>query len=299
MKVDITAVAARELVEVLQGENDIARIVDPESREVLFWPGGEQDGRACLECNAAWGRLERCSNCLSLEAVRLMRRTFKMEINNGRVFWVQSRPMVMDGSVCVLETANDVTDGLMVEGGVRGAVADLIGSLSGLIVTDPLTGLLNRRFLDEFALRLREFERAGLCVNVAMIDLDDMKDINDSFGHPAGDAVLQDVAGFLRLNFAMGDGARERYAVRYGGDEFLAIDVGSPARTFEREVRDCYASMRQVCYFGDVEVPFSLSIGVASSDDCGWDWDALLDAADQRMYAEKRARDRKITLPVS
>ena len=299
LKTNINEEAAHELVGVLQGVNDIVRIVDPETREVLFWPTvGAADimsGSPCAECNAVWGRGERCPNCTSLEALRLMERTFKMEISNNHAFWVQSRPMVMDARPCVLEIVNDVTDGLMVEGGERGAVTDLIESLNGLISTDPLTGLFNRRFLDEFTQRVADLERAGQCVNVAMLDLDDMKDINDSFGHPAGDAVLKDVSGFLRLNFGSLNTDEQRWAVRYGGDEFLVIDVGTDAGEFTRDVLEHYRQMRRVCYFGAQEIPFSLSIGVASSDDFGWNWDALLDAADQRMYAEKRARDSKAT----
>ena len=175
---------------------------------------------------------------------------------------------------------------------------ELVNRLKELVVTDSLTGLFNRRFLDEFACRFAEFAEKGLRVSVAMLDLDDMKDINDQYGHLAGDAVLRDVAHFLKQSAEVyGDGI-ERHAVRYGGDEFLVIDAGSDPRAFERDVRERYAALRRACKFGDVEIPFSVSIGVATSDEFGWDWDALLDAADQRMYAGKRARDRKITLPV-
>lgn len=68
---DIQRDAVRSLVGVLQDENDIVRVVDPETRRVLYWPAAE-DGRLdcpCLECNAVWGRSERCPNCSSLEAV--------------------------------------------------------------------------------------------------------------------------------------------------------------------------------------------------------------------------------------
>ena len=299
-QVDITENAAHELVGTLQEGNDIVRIVDPVTREVLYWPAAESGELdcPCLECNAVWGRDERCPNCTSLAAIETMQRTFKMELNSNRAFWVQSRPFVIDGTPCVMETVNDVTDGLMVEGSDRGSVTGLIDSLNGLIVTDALTGLLNRRFLDEFTLRFGELEREGKRVNVAMLDLNDMKDINDSYGHPAGDAVLKDVSGFLKLHFNAKEAEREQHAVRYGGDEFLVIDIGSDSQEFARNVSERYAKMRRTCYFGDLDIPFSLSIGMASSDEFGWNWDALLDAADQRMYADKRARDRKITLPL-
>lgn len=287
---EIKRESAASLIETLESEYDIVRIVDPVKREVLYWPAadrGEIDNPR-FECNAVWGRIERCPNCTSLEALNLSRRLFKIELSNNRAFWVQSRPVTLDGKPCVLETVNDVTEGLTIEGSNHDEVAGLIENLNNLIVTDTLTALFNRRFIDDFTHRLAELEHEGKRVNVAMIDLDDMKDINDTFGHPAGDAVLKDVGGFLKLNYSVRDDHRERYAIRYGGDEFLVIDVGSDPASFEADVRDRYRNMRRICYFGDIELPFSLSLGFSTSDEFGWNWNALLDAADKRMYADKR-----------
>lgn len=282
---------AHDLVGTLQSENDIVRIVDPVTRQVLYWSAIDEDALdcPCFECNAVWGRSGRCPNCSSLEAVRLKQRTFKMELSNNRAFWVQSRPMSMDGTSCVLETVNDVTEGLIVEGTDRGRVVDLVGNLNALIVTDALTSLYNRRFLDDFSHRLAELAQAGTRVNVAMIDLDDMKGVNDTYGHPAGDAMLKDVAGFLKMHYSVCDAHRECYAVRYGGDEFLVIDVGGDFAQFCAGVRDRYGNMRRICYFDDVEFPFSLSMGFSSSDEAGWDWDSLIEAADKHMYADKKS----------
>ena len=287
---EIERESAASLFEMLEAEYDIVRIVDPVTRKVLFWPAAERDeaDAPCPECNAVWGRADRCPNCTSLEALELKRRMFKIELSNNRAYWVQSRPVTLEGEPCVLETVNDVTDGLTVEGSEHGKVVGLIENLNNLIVTDALTSLFNRRFIDDFSHRIAELEQDGTCINVAMIDLDDMKDINDTFGHPAGDAVLKAVGGFLKLNYSTRDEHRERYAVRYGGDEFLVIDVGSDPEAFEADVRDHYRNMRRICYFGDIEFPFSLSLGFSSSDEFGWDWNAMLDAADKRMYADKR-----------
>lgn len=288
---DITGESVDELFEVLESENDIVRIVDPLTREIMVWPAvdrGELDVQQ-FECNAVWGRTDRCINCSSFEALKMKQRKFKMELNNNRAFWVQSCPITLEGRPCVLEVVNDVTDGLLVEndGDDNPTMADLIEGLNKLVVTDALTLLFNRRFLDDFNLRLSSLSNAGTRVNIAMIDFDDMKVVNDTYGHPAGDAVLRDVAGFLKLNYSVRDDQRECYAVRYGGDEFLVIDIGSDFADFEADVRTRYSQMRRVCYFGEIEIPFSLSCGFASSDEFGWDWNALLNAADKRMYADK------------
>lgn len=292
-RLHLVADEAHDLVDVISQENDIVRIVDPTSREVLYWPdAGIQENATspCLECNSVWGRRNRCANCSSLEALRLMKRTYKMEFNNSHAFWVKSRPMVMDGVPCVLETVNDVTDGLIVEGNDHGTVGDLIESLNGLLVTDALTSLYNRRFIDDFNLRLERLKASGVRVNMAMLDLDDMKDVNDTYGHPAGDAVLKDIAGFLKLNFSTRNESKEQYVVRYGGDEFIILDIGGDPEQFKDEVMDRYNNMRNVCYFEEFEIPFTMSCGFSSSDECGWDWSVLLDTADRRMYVDKQTK---------
>ena len=297
MRSHISEEGVHDLVGVLEGENDIVRVVDPVTRRVLYWRAEESNDidDPCRECNAVWGRRRRCANCTSLEALRHRQRMFKAEMMEGRAFWVQSRPLVMDGKPCVLETVNDVTDGLMVEGREAGSVTSLIESLNDMVVTDALTALFNRRFLDNFVKRLPDIREAGQRLNIAMVDLDDMKDVNDEYGHPAGDAVLRDVAGFLMLNFSQGEDDDnsdvEQYAVRYGGDEFIVLNIGSDPGEFACEVRGRYAEMRRVCYFEDLEIPFSLSIGIATTDELGWDWTHLLEVADQRMYEDKRAKE--------
>ena len=114
-----------------------------------------------------------------------------MELNGNQMFWVQSCPLTMGDKACVLEVVNNVTSGLLLEGDDRATVTNLIANLNRLVITDPMTSLFNRRFLETFtSKRLPELENAKTQVNVAMVDLDDMKLINDRYGHLAGDAVL-------------------------------------------------------------------------------------------------------------
>lgn len=91
--------------------------------------------------------------------------------------------------------------------------------LEELVITDPLTGLHNRRYLD--TVLPREFEQAKRHDNdlaCLMLDLDHFKRINDTFGHEFGDTVLKKFAAILALNVRIGD-----YAFRYGGEEFVAL----------------------------------------------------------------------------
>lgn len=163
---------------------------------------------------------------------------------------------------------------------------------------DSLTGCYNRMFFDsELAREVLMARSTGLPVSIAMLDLDYFKAVNDTFGHGAGDQVLQDVAGILR-------GALRSYDVvaRYGGEEFGIIMRGA-----ERAIaRRCMERVRtdvekHVCVVGTNNITLTMSIGVACSDECpGTDESMLMAAADMRMYVAKRdGRNRVIGAEVS
>ena len=91
--------------------------------------------------------------------------------------------------------------------------------LQGLSETDPLTGLANRRKIQELLARVQaQAQRYGSHFSLAMLDLDGFKQLNDTYGHPAGDAVLRQVAEVLREQTRAAD-----IVGRYGGDEFLLV----------------------------------------------------------------------------
>ena len=155
-------------------------------------------------------------------------------------------------------------------------------------VTDPLTGLPNTRFL--YAHAGRELARAARLkssVTVMLLDLDNLKPINDTFGHQAGNRALCAVAALLR-------GAIRPYdiCVRYGGDEFIVLlsDFGADLAAAKRlELQKAVESMP--FSVGDLlRVRLTISIGEAVFPADGDSYEALLQAADIRMYEDKTAR---------
>ncbi|MBM2622251.1 diguanylate cyclase [Actinoplanes sp. LDG1-06] len=155
-----------------------------------------------------------------------------------------------------------------------------------LSLTDPLTGLWNYRYLRE-SLR-REVERAsrfGRMLAVLVLDLDHFKEVNDTYGHAAGDAVLSEFARRIRVGLREVD-----VAFRQGGEEFVVLlpetDGYGGAIVAERlgaAVRD-----RPVTVDG-VQIPISVSIGVAVYPEHGENSPQVLAAADRALYAAKNA----------
>lgn len=159
-------------------------------------------------------------------------------------------------------------------------------ALKQLAETDPLTGLANRRAallrLESELLRRRA---EGASFGLIFVDIDRFKQINDSHGHAAGDRVLVAVAGLLRQLVRASD-----TVARLGGEEFLLILPGADAGTCERlaeRVRERVASLALAGGEGQA-LRCTASLGVVDGE-AGETADALLHAADQAMYAAKKA----------
>lgn len=156
---------------------------------------------------------------------------------------------------------------------------DLIDELRRAVMTDPLTGLPNRRaFFDALQLAAKAEEPAV----VAMIDIDHFKAVNDRLGHAAGDEVLCRVAELARSAFRSGD-----VVARIGGEEFAVILRAltlDQARVVCQRLVDRLADSRIDCPGGSVRV--TISTGIAA---IGTDGEAALASADEALFAAKRA----------
>lgn len=158
---------------------------------------------------------------------------------------------------------------------------------------DALTHLLNRKFLPVVMSKEVLYSRqSGHSFAVLLIDVDHFKQINDTYGHEAGDQALQQIAGLLTSNTRGGD-----YAFRHGGEEFLLVLVDiEPTRALQvaESLRQRIAS--ESFRIGGQVLQLSVSIGVAVHDGHP-DYQRLLRRADQALYQAKRdGRNRSVLL---
>ncbi len=156
--------------------------------------------------------------------------------------------------------------------------------LRAVTMTDTLTELPNRRYARR---RLRdEWESSvhrGEALSLVMVDIDHFKNVNDVYGHDVGDHVLRETARVLKENTRDGD-----VVCRFGGEEFLVINVDCPRRTalqFSERLRSAVEANHIV--YGDFDGHVTISLGVAErTRDCK-DMDELIRAADQAVYRAK------------
>ncbi len=150
---------------------------------------------------------------------------------------------------------------------------------------DPLTGLANRRYLDEELARLLK-ETGGYGIAVLVIDLDAFKAVNDELGHTVGDAVLRTVGARLAAAVRSND-----VVARSGGDEFVVVLQGIVDYAIARRVQDyIQAKLDEPADVSGWRLPTLASIGMAIGVDDGVTADVLLRTADERMYEAKARR---------
>ncbi len=149
-----------------------------------------------------------------------------------------------------------------------------------LSTTDPLTDLLNRRSFGEVGQReLARHRRYGDPVSLVLLDLRGFKQVNDTFGHQAGDAVLQWVAHVLRRRIRRTD-----FAFRLGGDEFAVLLPGTGLSGALMFAESLHGALRSPQHLRGADV----TVGVASCPEHGATLDELVRAADRALY---RARE--------
>lgn len=163
-------------------------------------------------------------------------------------------------------------------------------------IRDPLTGLFNRRYLEESAVReLSRCARRGLPLSLLMLDIDHFKAFNDMHGHAGGDVVLAQFGKLLQATIR-----GEDIACRYGGEEFTLIlpEAGLDVASARAEAIRIAVEAMQVPYLGKLLPQVTVSIGVAGFPVHGNAPEALLQAADEALYRAKRAGRNRIDVAV-
>lgn len=178
-------------------------------------------------------------------------------------------------------------------------LAEQTRTLERLSRTDGLTGILNRRTWE--GVLADEFERSrasGYASSLLLADLDHFKNLNDTRGHPAGDAALQAFAGILREHFRDGG-----HIGRYGGEEFGIVLPGATLTQARAVAERLLVTVRERASLDGAACPCTASVGVAQCDEGMRDHISWLQKADASLYAAKvGGRDRVVVahaLPVT
>jgi len=230
---------------------------------------GHQDRMPILVLDEGWGRAE------SLLAVPLKARNRTLGA------------LVLTGRRGAFDAAAHRVLGLLANQAAAAlSTIGLLERIKELAVRDGLTGLYNRRaFSDLLVQAIAREERQGGRFALLLLDLDHFKKLNDTFGHPAGDAALRCAAQVLDRHLRKGD-----QSARYGGEEFVVVLPGADeagALKLAERVRQAIENERLI--FEGARLAVTASVGAAVWPRDGADATALLTAADRALYAAKEA----------
>ena len=255
---------------------ETVRLVDP-GICMQVTPG--PDGPIVREndyCYAMWCKKQRCERCISQDAVRTRQIQNKVESIGKDMYYIIAVCIEVDGTPYSLECINPIR----LDNGPGRQEEHLLNQLlmrNRQVYMDSATQVFNRRYYDE---QLRELSGEYA---VAMIDVDNFKQVNDRFGHAAGDAALYRVAQTMRSLLRSSDAL-----VRYGGDEFFLLFQSLPRAVLHQKLEVLCCAVRALELPEFPELHLTISVGGVHGQ--GRVRDLILQA-DTALYEAKIKKD--------
>jgi two-component system cell cycle response regulator len=288
--------STNELVELISNIKfiektyDMMRIVDSVNKKILDYVENiiiETD----LTCHQYWNKESACDNCVSLRAYEENDVFIKIEYYNEKIYMVSAIPVKLGDITVIIELFKDVTNNMAVVKKDKGVEVDIHGIINHvdiLLFKDHLTGIYNRRFIDErLPVDIINKSVHGEKLSLIMADIDLFKNVNDQYGHLAGDFILKEISAVLASCIRTG----KDWVARYGGEEFLislpkadsnkAVEI---AERMRKKIED------SVFKFGDISIKVTTSFGVYTLvENENSSISTVINFADENLYKAKEA----------
>jgi len=248
--------------------------------------GGEESINSFCSCYSYWGKNTPCRNCISRQVLEDHRQRTKLEYMGSEVFQVTAVYREVDGVPCIMELIQKLDGETLIDPENRDRLMDSITSYHTKLYHDALTDSYNRRYFED-ALK-EKTDPAG----VAVLDLDDFKLINDTYGHQAGDDALRMLVSAVTACVRN----RSDALVRYGGDEFLLIFPHIPEHVFIKRLEQIRATVQALHMIEYPDLHLTVSIGGVYG---ACTLDPGIRQADKLLYQAKECRNKCITAAFS
>lgn len=278
----MTKQEAEDMIDQLEKVFDIVRLLDIET----VYGGnkavsGENNPNIC-QCYSFWQRENPCENCISVKVMEDKIQRTKLELIGDDFYQVISKYVVIESEPCVVEMISKLDREVLVDDDGKNRLLTEISGYNDKLYKDALTGVYNRRYFEEKVKSVR------FTAGVAMIDLDDFKIYNDTYGHEAGDIVLDTVVQIIKKEIRKSD-----ILIRYGGDEFLLLLPDIMGDAFEIKLRQIQDRIHTAAVPGYSQLRLSVSIGGVLSQ--GEIIEDAIRRADKYMYQAKITKNSVVT----
>ena len=262
-------------IRCLQSVFDIVRLVDPTTYDVLELDEAGVLRNSKQHCSAFWNNDGTCANCTSARAFAQKSTLNKLEFTSTDMYFVVSKYLNLNGTPCVLEMLSRLDEGRWIDANGTRLLLDRNHDNNMDLFLDPVTETYSRRYYETYRAHLEGME------SIAIIDANRFKQVNDSFGHPAGDAVLREIARSIKNCIRKTD-----ILIRYGGDEFLLLFPKMSEEILERKMQEISQAVENIRIADYPELRLSISIGGVTGVHPITE---AIRQADLRMYAQKQA----------
>ena len=272
---DSTSPVVLQNIRCLQSVFDTVRLIDPTTYEVLDLDEAGVLRHSKQHCAAFWNNEGVCANCISARAYAQKSTLNKLEFTSTDMYFVVSKYLNLNGTPCVLELLSRLDEGRWIDANGTRLLLDRNHDGNMDLFLDPVTDTYSRRYYETYRAHLEGME------SIAIIDANRFKQVNDSFGHPAGDAVLRELARAIKDCIRKTD-----ILIRYGGDEFLLLFPKMSEEILERKMQEISAAVENIRIADYPELRLSISIGGVTGVHPITE---AIRQADLRMYAQKQA----------
>ena len=243
----------------------------------------EKDARDFWHDTAAEESGHICNGCVAMEAFSGKKELSKLEFLGDDIYQITAKYVEVDGTPYVMEMLKCLDRDSLIEENDRERLVSNLTGYNERLYRDVLTDAYNRRYFED------EIKKRSGPVGIAMLDMDDFKLYNDTYGHNAGDVVLSTVAGVILKSIRKTD-----VLIRYGGDEFLLIISGVTELDFGARLREIQNKIHNTSIPGYSGLQLSVSIGgaIAGADEKIED---VVGVADRFMYQAKSRKNLVVT----
>lgn len=246
----MTMQEAENKMEVLREIFDVVRLLKGSDLQAAGMESKLAGRENLCQCYAFWNKDKRCENCISLKALEEKKQTSKIEFLDSDMYQVFARYLEIDSEPYVMEMLKKLDENTLTDEEGYEKLTEKLTVYSEKLYRDVLTGAYNRRYFEE------KVKNMSLNAGVAVIDLDDFKLFNDTYGHDGGDLVLTTVVNVIRHYIRRTD-----ILVLYGGDEFLLILPGIEKEVFSQKLRMIQEKIHATHIPGFNRRKLSVSIG--------------------------------------
>lgn len=300
MKRGINLELLEEIIErlsIFKNFYDLIRVLDPVKNKIIAYKDNGQIEETNEYCYQFWKKDDMCKNCIAKLAYDKLDTFFKLEFKDKKVFLIITTPVVRDEKIYILQVIKDISFNAKVSEAVANGgkpIEKFILEFNSEIFIDSLTKVYNKRYIDRnLPLDIAKNNRECKDLSIIMTDVDYFKNINDVYGHLAGDKVLKEFSALVKKSIRK----QSDWIARFGGEEFLIVlnntDIKGACKVGDKIKKMLEKTTFE--YEGN-KIKVSASFGVYQLKNKKENKDSIIAKADKALYKAKTTGKNKIVI---